>query len=181
MLFSCLFTSWQLLPSVQPHHGSITVTLGLVRPTDHAYRYNVFSVTLRGGGKAILGYRPDTGDQARTIWLDHNLTLGIKFTFSMSGCPMISSISVTRSRSLAHTSLMLTFLDMSECSALDNTGLTITLLHCPQLTHLYIRKCNNVSGKTIKSDNSAILSLTSQVSITTIPIFFWHNYWIRQN
>ena len=139
------------------------------------YRYNVFSVTLRGG-KAILGYRPDTGDQARTIWLDHNLTLGIKFTFSMSGCPMISSISVTRSRSLAHTSLMLTFLDMSECSALDNTGLTITLLHCPHLTHLYIRKCNNVSGKTIKSDNSAILSLTSQVSITIIPIFFWHNY-----
>ena len=82
----------------------------------------------------------------------------------MSGCPMISSISVTRSRSLAHASLMLTFLDMSECSALDNTGLTITLLHCPQLSHLYIRKCNNVSGKTIKSDKGSLKKKSFSVS-----------------
>ena len=60
---------------------------------------------------------------------------------------MISSIPVTRTRSSASASSMLSFLDMSECSALDDTGLTMTLLHCPRLTHLYIRKCHNVSGE----------------------------------
>lgn len=55
---------------------------------------------------------------------------------------MVSSINMARRQS----QLALTHLDMSECSALDDTGLNMIVLNCPLLTHLYLRKCPNITG-----------------------------------
>ena len=63
----------------------------------------------------------------------------------LPGCPMISAVPVARSRAAA-ASASLTYLDMSECAAVEDTGLAMTLLNCPRLTHLYLRKCVNVTG-----------------------------------
>ena len=55
---------------------------------------------------------------------------------------MVSSLNMGR-RGESHP---LSYLDMSECSSLDDTGLQLVVLSCPNLTHLYLRKCLNISG-----------------------------------
>ena len=62
-----------------------------------------------------------------------------------AGCPMVSSLNLGR-RGESHP---LAYLDMSECSSLDDTGLQMVVLSCPNLSHLYLRKCVNISGKNI--------------------------------
>ena len=62
----------------------------------------------------------------------------------IAGCPMVSSINIVRKQ----TQLSLVHLDMSECSALDDTGLNMIVLNCPQMTQLYLRKCSNITGIT---------------------------------
>ena len=54
---------------------------------------------------------------------------------------MVSSINIVRKQS--HLSLV--HLDMSECSSLDDTGLNMIVLNCPQMTQLYLRKCSNIT------------------------------------
>lgn len=58
---------------------------------------------------------------------------------------MVSSINIVRKQS--HLSLV--HLDMSECGSLDDTGLNMIVLNCPLMTHLYLRKCSNVTGTKI--------------------------------
>ena len=60
----------------------------------------------------------------------------------LEGCPMISTLSHGRRSDW----LSLTFLDMSECVSLDDTGLARVVTSCPNLTHLYLRKCTNITG-----------------------------------
>jgi len=65
----------------------------------------------------------------------------------LTGCPMVSSINIVRK----HTHLSLTYLDMSECSSLDDTGLSMIMLNCPLITHLYLRKCTGVTDAGVRS------------------------------
>ena len=55
---------------------------------------------------------------------------------------MVSSINIVRKQ----TQLSLVHLDMSECSSLDDTGLHMIVLNCQLMTHLYLRKCSNITG-----------------------------------
>ena len=55
---------------------------------------------------------------------------------------MVSSINIVRKQS----QLSLVHLDMSECSSLDDTGLHMIVLNCQLMTHLYLRKCSNITG-----------------------------------
>ena len=61
---------------------------------------------------------------------------------------MVSSINIVRKQS--HLSLV--HLDMSECGSLDDTGLNMIVLTCPLMTHLYLRKCSNITGIKIYYD-----------------------------
>jgi len=65
----------------------------------------------------------------------------------LTGCPMVSSINIVRK----HNQLSLTYLDMSECSSLDDTGLNMIMLNCPQITHLYLRKCSGITDAGVRS------------------------------
>ena len=58
------------------------------------------------------------------------------------GCPMVSTLNPGR-----RVLLSLSYLDLSECVSLDDTGLQMIGTSCPNLTHLYLRKCINISGK----------------------------------
>ena len=58
------------------------------------------------------------------------------------GCPMVSTLNPGR-----RVLLSLSYLDLSECVSLDDTGLQMIGTSCPNLTHLYLRKCINITGK----------------------------------
>ena len=74
--------------------------------------------------------------------------------FPISGCPMVTAISVpspparlTRHHpGLSHHSLVLQYLDMSDCPSVDDTSVKMAVENCPQLVYLFLRRCYNVSG-----------------------------------
>lgn len=43
--------------------------------------------------------------------------------------------------------LLLQYLDLTDCLALDDAGLKIVVKNCPQLVYLYMRRCVQISGK----------------------------------
>ena len=66
------------------------------------------------------------------------------------GCPMVSSVTPV-SRRGAPSSLVLARLDLSECPGLEDGGLARLLQASPALTHLYLRRCQGVTGATSPS------------------------------
>ena len=47
---------------------------------------------------------------------------------------------------LSHHSLVLQYLDMSDCPSVDDTSVKMAVENCPQLVYLFLRRCYNVSG-----------------------------------
>ena len=84
----------------------------------------------------------------------------------MSGCGLVSGVGVTTSHLSPH--LPLQFLDMSDCSRLDDTSLRLVVESCPQLQFLYLRRCTQISGQSMaKSLKLAELGLRNFFDFAT--------------
>ena len=78
---------------------------------------------------------------------------------------MVSSLNMGR-RGESHP---LSYLDMSECASLDDTGLQMVVISCPNLTHLYLRKCVNISGTNFLAKqkySTGTMPLCARVQVT---------------
>lgn len=64
------------------------------------------------------------------------------------GCTQITSIDFNHGLDPPRR-LLLQFLDLTDCCALDDHGLKIVVQNCPQLVYLYLRRCTQISGKYI--------------------------------
>lgn len=45
--------------------------------------------------------------------------------------------------------LLLQYLDLTDCMAIDDMGLKIVVKNCPQLVYLYLRRCIQITGNTL--------------------------------
>lgn len=45
--------------------------------------------------------------------------------------------------------LLLQFLDVTDCYAIDDNGLKTIVQNCPQLVYLYLRRCTQITGSFI--------------------------------
>ncbi|KAK6639342.1 hypothetical protein RUM43_007614 [Polyplax serrata] len=43
--------------------------------------------------------------------------------------------------------LLLQYLDLTDCSAVDDSGLKIIVRNCPQLVYLYLRRCVQITDQ----------------------------------
>jgi len=43
--------------------------------------------------------------------------------------------------------LLLQYLDLTDCMAIDDMGLKIVVKNCPQLVYLYLRRCIQITGE----------------------------------
>lgn len=71
---------------------------------------------------------------------------------SSTGCHQITCIHLTQQGTvepepLHSRQLYLQYLDMTDCYALEDQGLKVIVKNCPQLLHLYLRRCINITGK----------------------------------
>ena len=72
--------------------------------------------------------------------------------FLLAGCHNISCINISASGllepdPLQHSRhLFLQYLDMTDCYGLHDPGLKVIVKNCPQLLHLYLRRCINITG-----------------------------------
>lgn len=46
--------------------------------------------------------------------------------------------------------LLLQYLDLTDCMAIDDMGLKIVVKNCPQLVYLYLRRCIQITGEFFK-------------------------------
>ena len=92
------------------------------------------------------------------------------YTFFVSGCHMISTISVHQPPpSPAHRMMMgrggpahhplrrllnLQYLDLTDCASLEDSGLKMVVENCPQLIYLFLRRCSAITG-----NNKTFLSI----------------------
>ena len=79
------------------------------------------------------------------VWLDLTSRCKQLEHLDVSGCGLVSGVGVTTSHLSPH--LPLQFLDMSDCSRLDDTSLRLVVESCPQLQFLYLRRCTQISGQ----------------------------------
>lgn len=68
------------------------------------------------------------------------------------GCHQITCIHLTQQGNVEpepmHSrQLYLQYLDMTDCYALEDQGLKVIVKNCPQLLHLYLRRCINITGE----------------------------------
>lgn len=63
------------------------------------------------------------------------------------GCIQITSIAPAITNIEPNRRLLLQYLDLTDCLALNDTGLKIVVKNCPQLIYLYIRRCVQISGE----------------------------------
>ena len=63
-----------------------------------------------------------------------------------SGCTQINTIT-PNSNLEPPRRLLLQYLDLTDCTALDDVGLKIVVKNCPQLVYLYLRRCIQITGK----------------------------------
>lgn len=64
----------------------------------------------------------------------------------VTGCVQISCISVTAGPEPPRR-LQLQYLDLTDCPALQDSGLRVIVRNCPQLAYLYLRRCIQITGK----------------------------------
>lgn len=64
---------------------------------------------------------------------------------SFSGCTQIMSIDFNHHLDSPRR-LLLQFLDLTDCYAIDDTGLKTIVQNCPQLVYLYLRRCTQITG-----------------------------------
>ncbi|TSK16055.1 F-box/LRR-repeat protein 7 [Bagarius yarrelli] len=73
----------------------------------------------------------------------------------VSGCPKVTCIRLTQESSLPLSPLHgqqigLRYLDMTDCTSLEDEGLRAIALHCPLLTHLYLRRCTRLTDEALR-------------------------------
>lgn len=64
----------------------------------------------------------------------------------LTGCIQISSIS-SSSGPEPPRRMQLQYLDLTDCPALQDSGLRNIVRNCPQLAYLYLRRCTQITGK----------------------------------
>lgn len=62
------------------------------------------------------------------------------------GCSQVSSISPNPHVEPPRR-LLLQYLDLTDCMAIDDMGLKIVVKNCPQLVYLYLRRCIQITGE----------------------------------
>lgn len=67
----------------------------------------------------------------------------------ITGCVQISCVSVTPGPEPPRR-LLLQYLDLTDCSAVDDGGLRVIVRNCPQLVYLYLRRCTKITDAGIK-------------------------------
>ncbi|KAK9508837.1 hypothetical protein O3M35_006298 [Rhynocoris fuscipes] len=67
----------------------------------------------------------------------------------ITGCVKISCVSVTPGPEPPRR-LLLQYLDLTDCSAVDDGGLRVIVRNCPQLVYLYLRRCIKITDAGIK-------------------------------
>jgi hypothetical protein len=95
----------------------------------------------------ILTVNSAGGSDARTrvrqsfllLWRNHR-------DLFVSGCTRISCISVTPGPEPPRR-LLLQYLDLTDCHAVEDGGLRVIVRNCPQLAYLYLRRCVQITGE----------------------------------
>lgn len=64
----------------------------------------------------------------------------------VTGCIQISCISVTPGPEPPRR-LLLQYLDLTDCAAVDDGGLRVIVRNCPHLVYLYLRRCVKITGE----------------------------------
>lgn len=64
----------------------------------------------------------------------------------VSGCTQLASVEFNHHLD-ASRRLLLQYLDLTDCFALDDNGLKTVVQNCPQLVYLYLRRCTQITGK----------------------------------
>jgi hypothetical protein len=64
----------------------------------------------------------------------------------ITGCTRISCISVTPGPEPPRR-LLLQYLDLTDCHAVEDGGLRVIVRNCPQLAFLYLRRCVQITGE----------------------------------
>ena len=102
---------------------------------------------------------PKTGSHIKWVLVLH-------FYSFIAGCHMISTIKVhqppptpnpaTRGATTLPTRRLeqLQYLDLTDCTSLEDTGLKMVVESCPQLLYLFLRRCTTISGK--KNENTKV-------------------------
>ncbi|XP_014278552.1 F-box/LRR-repeat protein 7 [Halyomorpha halys] len=67
----------------------------------------------------------------------------------ITGCIQISCVSVTPGPEPPRR-LLLQYLDLTDCNAVDDGGLRVIVRNCPQLVYLYLRRCTKITDAGIK-------------------------------
>uniref|UniRef100_A0A146LBE7 F-box/LRR-repeat protein 7 n=2 Tax=Lygus hesperus TaxID=30085 RepID=A0A146LBE7_LYGHE len=67
----------------------------------------------------------------------------------LTGCVKISCVSVTPGPEPPRR-LLLQYLDLTDCAAVDDGGLRVIVRNCPQLVYLYLRRCTKITDAGIK-------------------------------
>lgn len=67
----------------------------------------------------------------------------------VTGCSMISCISLNAGIDTPRK-LLLQYLDLTDCGALDDTGLKTIIKNCPLLIYLYLRRCCMLTDMSLK-------------------------------
>ncbi|EDW97386.1 F-box/LRR-repeat protein 7 [Drosophila yakuba] len=76
----------------------------------------------------------------------------------VTGCSQVSSISPNPHMEPPRR-LLLQYLDLTDCMAIDDMGLKIVVKNCPQLVYLYLRRCIQVTDAGLKFVPSFCVSL----------------------
>lgn len=67
----------------------------------------------------------------------------------VSGCVKISCISINPGLDPSRR-LQLQYLDFTDCSAMQDSGLRVIVNNCPLLTHMYLRRCHQITDSGLK-------------------------------
>ncbi|XP_030572106.1 F-box/LRR-repeat protein 7 [Drosophila novamexicana] len=76
----------------------------------------------------------------------------------VTGCSQVSSISPNPHMEPPRR-LLLQYLDLTDCMAIDDMGLKIVVKNCPQLVYLYLRRCIQITDAGLKFVPSFCVSL----------------------
>lgn len=61
------------------------------------------------------------------------------------GCVKLSCLTINGGPESSRK-MQLQYLDLTDCSALQDTGLRVIVRNCPQLAYLYLRRCIQITG-----------------------------------
>ncbi|XP_044269488.1 F-box/LRR-repeat protein 7 [Tribolium madens] len=93
----------------------------------------------------------------------------------VTGCVKISCISINPGPDSSRR-LQVQYLDLTDCSGLQDSGLRVIVHNCPQLTHLYLRRCVQITDAGLKFVPSFCtdlkeLSVSDCVNITDFGLY----------